>query len=371
LSAKKILCGVFFLVLLAWAVLTPPFICRRTATFQIHSENLYAVAASPDCKTLAVSQYGEITLWDVASCKERVTLKGHNGDVFTLAFSPDGKTLASAGDQDHTIRLWDVAAGKERATLKGHTGYIRAVAFSPDCKTLASGSFDKTIKLWDAVTGKERTTLIGHIGWVHCVAFSPDGATLASGGDCRAVRLWDVCAATERVTLDERPDTDALDYVRCLAFSPDCKTLASGNSDTEVELWDLATGEKLLTLGEYQDELGIDSMAFCAEGKTLVATDGDSVKLWNIANRKCTVIVAPEDQDLPQYVQAFVDVFQRLSKRPQERIVIRPVMFQSSGQCRDPWYWMAWRRPGLYRYLAGIWPGLAKDRTIAVPLIPN
>jgi WD40 repeat protein len=113
-----------------------------------------------------------------------------------------------------------------------------------------------------------------------------------------------------------------------LAFSPDCKTLASGNSDTEVELWDWATGEKLLTLGEYQDEHGIDSIAFCAEGKTLVATDGDSVKLWNIANRKCTVIV-------------------------------------------DPWYWMAWRRPGLYRYLAGIWPGLANDRTIAMLLIPN
>src|SRR5207302_1355704 len=63
-----------------------------------------------------------------------VTLKGHTSFVFAVAFSPDGKTLASGSD-DKTIILWNVATGMEQATLKGHTDKVRSVSFSPDGKT--------------------------------------------------------------------------------------------------------------------------------------------------------------------------------------------------------------------------------------------
>src|SRR5437763_863627 len=89
------------------------------------------------------------------------TLKGHSGPVFAVAFSPDGKTLASASN-DETVKLWEVGSGKQLQALKGHLRPVNVVVISSDVKTLASASKDKTVKLWDVGSGKQLQTLKGH-----------------------------------------------------------------------------------------------------------------------------------------------------------------------------------------------------------------
>ena len=76
------------------------------------------------------------------------TLNGHTDPVYAVAWSPDGKTLATAGF-DNTVRLWDAATRKEIRTLEGHAKLVLAVAFSPDGKQILSGSLDNTARIWD------------------------------------------------------------------------------------------------------------------------------------------------------------------------------------------------------------------------------
>src|SRR5262249_46808791 len=146
----------------------------------------------------------------------RGPLRGHTMSIFAIALSPDGKTLASA-DFYAGVKLWDAEARREQTTLQGFRGGAAvAVAFSPDGKTLAAGArgatktgkettvFRGAVKLWDVTTGKEKTTLWVPSVEVYAVAFSPDGKTLAAAGGVGGVKehgevkVWDLATLEER-----------------------------------------------------------------------------------------------------------------------------------------------------------------------------
>ncbi|MFQ5935809.1 MAG: protein kinase, partial [Acidiferrobacterales bacterium] len=118
-----------------------------------------------------------------------LTLAGHKDWVYAIAFSPDGKTLASAG-YDKTIRLWNVTTGASRRVLRGHGRSINSVAYSADGKWLASAADDATVRLWNAATGRTKRKLRGPGYAVYSVAFSPTGSRLAAGGKDRTVFVW-------------------------------------------------------------------------------------------------------------------------------------------------------------------------------------
>jgi RNA polymerase sigma factor (sigma-70 family) len=229
-------------------------------------------AFAPDRALLAVGgQDGVITLWDPISGKLIRELRCPNKHIWAVAFSPDGKTLAT-GEFDEKgetgyIRLWDPAAGKERLQFRSTWGAEHCLAFTPDGKTLVSGGGDSIIHLWDPASGEECSPVKGHEVAVWCLALSPDGKTLAYSG--QGVRLWDLAIGREVGVLPG--------HHWSFVFSPDGKYMAGGSGVDVIHVWDVAQRKLVRKIQmdpkkEHLQWVAYYHVAFSPDGKMLAAS---------------------------------------------------------------------------------------------------
>ncbi len=220
--------------------------------FSGHKDAIYALALTPDGKTLATGSYDQkIKLWDMATGKELKTLSGHNGCVYALAFRPDGKILGSAS-ADRTVKLWDVASGERRATFSQSLKEVYALAFSPDNRQLVSGGADNRIRVWEiSETAAENTNPLLHSKFAHegailNLVFSPDSKTLVSAANDRTIKLWDLLEMKERAVLETQPD-----WPQALAFGEGSKVFV-GRLDGSIGVYDVSTGKPIVSLAVEQ-----------------------------------------------------------------------------------------------------------------------
>ncbi|NLY01099.1 MAG: hypothetical protein GXY83_33830 [Rhodopirellula sp.] len=221
-----------------------------------------SMAATPDGKSLAVSQwgFGDVAMVDIETGKSTFVVPSRCrdqecGKQTSVTLSPDGKILA-AGSKLGFVTLWDPRSGDAMGKPLSHgEAMIWEVVFSPDGRTLASASNDSTVKLWnlsDPESPAELAMLKQHSGCVYDVAFSPDGKLLVSvGGDdahgfefahLGEAKIWDV--ASHRLLAALGGHTEGVFYT---GFSPDGKVLATSGLDEKICLWDVA---ELLTCGD-------------------------------------------------------------------------------------------------------------------------
>jgi WD40 repeat protein/transcriptional regulator with XRE-family HTH domain len=242
--------------------------------FTGHTDGLYAVAYSPDGKTVLTGSIDTTArLWDAETGAELRRFIGHKAAVEAVAFSPDGRYVATGG-LDATARLWDVQTGKELRTLTDAASDVFGVKFSPDSKTLLTGHGDGVARLWDVQTGELIRKFSGHIDQIWTVGFAPNGKTIFTGSIDKTARLWETATGSELRIFNHK------DSIASGAFSPDGKTLLTTTFGGVAYLWDVQSGNQLHALTGHVG--AIWASAYAPNGK-YIATGGDdgTTRLWD------------------------------------------------------------------------------------------
>lgn len=216
-------------------------VSKPAAEIAAHKDIPYALAFSPDGKTIATAGYDRIIkLWDTSSSSKPLrTLTDHSDTVYSLAWHKDGKLLASAS-ADRTVKVWDGSTGKRLYTLSDPTDWVYTLAWSPDGRHLAAGGVDKSVRVWEAnaIGGKLVHAAFAHATAVSKVMYSPEGGTLVTVGEDRVVKRWNAATLVETKTFLAQPEA-----ILSAALRPDGKQLAFGTFDGRLQLIDPETGK--------------------------------------------------------------------------------------------------------------------------------
>lgn len=276
------------------------------------SDNIGAVAYSPDAKAIASCVGDMIKIWSSTSGAELGTLTRRSDIITSVAFHK-AKPLLASGQIDGKIALWDIDEGRKTSTLEGHRTPVRSIAFSPENNLLATGSDAGMIKLWDTDSRKELATFIGHQDRIAILDFTPDGKTLLSGSSDGTIRVWDVPeGAVLRVFRDDSvvvvgkntsPPSHQKVKVRqtsirftaeSFAIHPDGKVVAIIGMGNDILLYDLITGRQLQTLpADHPDQI-----AFSPDGASLASSAEKVVNIWDWKAGKITQTLQGANDDV-------------------------------------------------------------------------
>ncbi|MFP4425592.1 MAG: hypothetical protein ACLFPP_03980 [Spirochaetaceae bacterium] len=205
-----------------------------------------------------------------------------------LQFSPDDSFIIFPGERnDNDICICDTETGEPIDVLRHHKGAVRAIALSPDGEWLASAGGRDELFLW-VRRGESFVRAAGAREFersVHSLEFLPDGGgfviSYRRDQNILGVSLFKITKEgfEERSTW-EFQDNNISYQIHQIAVSPDGETLAAGYSDSLI-FFSLSDGKLREEQRIEEIDLGITySLAFSADGSTVVSGHNGYVRWW-------------------------------------------------------------------------------------------
>ncbi len=278
---------------------------KRDKTGFLGGFDIYALAFSPDARTVGFTRQGET--WALYDAATRNTLWRFPHYASGAAFSPDGRAVALSVDK--AVCIVDARNGQVKTQWQNGRPYSADISWSPDGKLVAHIGDHKIkdrIEIHRADNGKLVRRLPGGQGFkadtVASVKFAPDGKRLVVSGNVSntfgesdfstyaPVRCFDIQTGKLlwQIKAPAMGGTDVFNASVCDAiFSPDGRTVAAYQYyQGRVFLIDSATGAIRLTrsLGsQAKTNLTVaPGLLFAPDGKRLFVRGGDAILVWDL-----------------------------------------------------------------------------------------
>jgi WD40 repeat protein len=264
LSSNRLVSGTLDGIVQVWDVET----WHPIDTLEGATDEINALAASPDGRIVFGASKGKILMWDAAT-GALATIDEDQGSVNALAALPNGRLVSATGDS--LLRVWDVETRRAVATLRGHQSPLSAVAVLSDGRVVSSSS-DATIRVWD-IDAEHIAVHPGHQDWVNAVVVLSDGRVV-SGSDDRTLRVWDT--QTGRL-LDTFHDPQLV--VKSLAVLPDGR-FVSGSWDAKLRVWSTDAPRPMVVRRSHSS--WVSALAVLPDGRVVSGSHDHTLRVWDM-----------------------------------------------------------------------------------------
>ena len=198
--------------------------------------------------------------------------------ILSLDVSLDGRWFA-VGDSTGTVRIWSLDDRKEIVAKRlGSTG-IQCLAISPDAREIATITYDNEVTTWSADTLEQQNKFKVDTNGLERIAYVAPKMLAAAG---ESTSLWNT--STGALVQALSPGR----YRFALGRSPDGTRFIFGGDDS-LHVWHIAESRQEAEIA--QGVSGTELLAFSPDGKSLATTNGRSVQLWNLAERRVVQVI--------------------------------------------------------------------------------
>ena len=198
--------------------------------------------------------------------------------ILSLAVSPDGKWFA-VGDSKGMARIWSLDDRKEIVAKKLGSNGIQCLAISPDAEEIAAISYDREVTTWSAAALERQNKFSVNTSGVERIEYAASKRLAVAG---ESTSLWNT--EIGKIVQELSPGR----YSFALGRSPDDTRFLFGSKES-LRIWNIAESKQESEI--IQGVSGSELLAFSPDGKFLATTNGRSIQLRNLAERRTVQVI--------------------------------------------------------------------------------
>lgn len=229
-----------------------------------------SVKLSDNCKWLASTSHGQLSVWDIESGNHMYSL-----DLFAHYGETPLDQLVPFSGYRLDIPIWNSTTGKpvEKLPLTLNELYDTTFSLSSDSTYLAQRMGLNQVQITNHLTRNVTHSLQDYIDIVVAIIFSPNANYLALWYSTNRAQIWHITSDQAILILERHEEASSI------AFSQDSELLCIGYPNGRVKVWSLEDGTELqLHIGHIQP---VTWVAFSKDSKLLATASRDStIKVW-------------------------------------------------------------------------------------------